>query len=80
MKDKKLYLATLDRFGYDLTVIETSETKAVSALMKEYKRAYEEINGTDPTKDRYDDFYTYYGQAKECIEIEELEVGKVEWR
>lgn len=76
----KFYVASLYRFGYDLTVIETTEAKAIAAIMKEYKRAYKDINGTDPTKDRYDEFYTYYGYAKECIEVEDLELGKVEWR
>lgn len=79
----KMYLGTLYRFGYDLTAIDVSESKVKSAIMREYKRAFIEQNGYDPTKRHiyFDDREpTWYGAAKNDIEIIELEVGKVEWR
>lgn len=80
---KKVYLASLYRFGYDLTTVETSEEKAVNAIMTEYVRAYKDINGTDPTEDISNDYYdnseTYYEVAKQEIDITEMVIGKVEW-
>lgn len=65
--------ATLDRFGYDLTIICETEKEAIDKLMKEYRRAFKKSNGCAPTKKETD-------WAKECIEIQEFEIGKVEWR
>lgn len=54
--------------------------------MKEYEKHYKNIHGVSPKKDRYygvAPIYpkdTFYSKAKEDIEIQELTVGKVEWR
>ena len=85
-KKQIMYLGTLDKFGYDLTVIGNSEEEVVTALMKECEKHYKNIHGVSPKKDRYygvsaiDPKDTFYSKAKEDIEIQELTVGQVEWR
>lgn len=80
---KKIYLATLDRFGYNLTAAETTEEKAINAIMTEYVRAYKDANGTDPMEDVFDDYSddakTYYEVAREDVYVTEMTPGKVEW-
>lgn len=71
----KVYYATLDRFGYDMEVIETSKQKAIDAIMHEYAKAYVQRNcgvGEFYEEDRLN--------AKADIEIQEMEIGRVEWR
>ena len=77
---KKVYIGELERFGYTLTAVDTSKKRVVDALMAEYVETYKDYNGTDPRREK-DDYsgFTYYRDAKECIEIRELEIGKVEW-
>lgn len=74
-KEKKtVVIADLYRFGYDLMVVEESEEKARAALMKEYRKAYKAWNdGIRPTKEEVEN-------ANECIEINEMAIGEVEWR
>lgn len=77
-----MYLATLDRFGYELTVLESTEKKAISAIMKAYTKAYkDEWDGLDP-KEEYTHFSNIsdYRLAESEINIEELQPGKVIWR
>lgn len=76
-----MVIATLDRFGYELTTIAETKEAAIKAIMKEYSQAYKARNGTTPGKDI--DYYngcSYYANAKEDICCYEIEVGKVEWR
>ena len=61
------------RFGYDLTVIEETEEKAIKALMKEYRRTYKNINSEPPTKEEI-------RNAEEDIEIQVYKIGEVVWR
>jgi len=75
-----MVLATLYRFGYELTTIAETEEEATKAIMKEYTRAYKQENGTTPGKDMYDEGVSYYAQAKEDINYHDIEIGKVEWR
>jgi len=75
-----MVLATLYRFGYDLTVLAETKKEAEKAIMKEYSKTYKEWNGTTPGKDYCDDGVTYYAQAKEDINYHDIEIGKVEWR
>lgn len=75
-----MILATLYRFGYDLTVLTETREEATKAIMKEYTKTYKAWNGTTPGKDMYEEGVSYYAQAKEDINYHEIEVGKVEWR
>ena len=83
---KKVYVAFLNRFGYDLTVAAQTKKDAIDALMAEYADAYKKMNdGEDPEKEISDSIWndegkTFYEMAKEDIIIEELTLGKVEWR
>lgn len=82
MATKKIYMATLDRFGYELTVIAKTEKEAIDALMEEYVRAYKVRNGYDPREDiayEYGGDRSYYEVAKGDIGIYDFELGKVEW-
>lgn len=75
-----MVLATLYKFGYELTVIETTRAKAETALMAEYEKTYFDINGINP-KDDYIYFKecSYYDNAKADIEYRTLKKGVVEW-
>ena len=70
--DMKIYVGTLDRFGYVLRVIATSKAEAKRLLVAEYKNAYEEINHCRPSKETF-------RIAKDEIFVDEVEIGKVEW-
>ena len=79
---KCIYIASLYRFGYDLTVAAESERDAVNALMSDYDEAFERYNGCEPSEiayDRGETEKTYHDLAKEEIEIRSYEIGKVEW-
>lgn len=81
---RKIYLVTLDRFGYVLTAADTVKKKAIATVMTEYETAYEKINGVNPKNDESDRSWsegkTAYEVALEDIVIEDLECGKCEWR
>ena len=68
----KIYVGTLDRFGYVLRVIATSKAEAKRLLIAEYKNAYEEINHCRPSKETFK-------IAKDEIFVDEVEIGQVEW-
>ena len=75
-----MILATLERFGYELTVVAETREEAIKTMMKEYTRAYKARNGTTPGKDI--DYYngkSFYANAKEDVCCIEIEKGKVEW-
>ena len=72
MADTKIFIGTLDRFGYELRVVTNSEAEARKLLMREYKRAYEEINHCRLTKEAIN-------TAEDELFIEEVTFGKVEW-
>lgn len=72
MADNKIFIGTLDRFGYELRVVTNSEEEARKLLMKEYKNAYEEINHCKPSKETF-------RIAKDEIFVDEVTLGKVEW-
>ena len=81
---KYIYIASLYRFGYELTVAETSEQKAKAAVIEEYIKAFKDINGVDPDDEEsgrgYADGTTWLDDAKEDIEIYRMTIGKVDWR
>lgn len=72
MADNKIFIGTLDRFGYELRVVTNSEEEARKLLMKEYKKTFETINHYRPTKE-------YINTAEDELFIEEVTLGKVEW-
>ena len=77
-----MWIATLNRFGYTLTVIEKTRQKAIDALMAEYEKAFININGFNPKDEINDRGYTdlsFYDEARNDIEIMKLTSGKVEW-
>lgn len=80
---ERLFLGTLDRFGYELTVIAHTEEECKKALMKEYLRVFKRDNpNLNPKKDLWDERYsdmTFYEAAMNDIGFVEMEVGKVEW-
>ena len=78
---KKVYLATLDRFGYTLQVVARSEEEAKTQLMAEYLKTYLKWNGgSDPREEPNRWGGTDYTNAEEDIEVTEMTFGKVEWR
>lgn len=82
MARKYVYMATLDRFGYDLIVIDTTEEKAIEAIKAEYIRAFMDMNGIHPDDEECDwgsDGRTWLEMAMEDISVEKMTLGKVEW-
>lgn len=78
---KSVWVATIDRFGYDLTVVEETEDKAREALIKEYIRTYKKYNnGSNPATDDGGWGRTYLEVMEEEIDCTEMTFGKVEWR
>lgn len=83
-KNKTIWIAQLDRFGYNLTAAGETEKSAKLVVLAEYTRAYIKYNGTDPAKDLSDRPFTEEGQtaldvAKEDVITWSLEIGKCEW-
>lgn len=77
-----MWLGQLDRFGYTLTVLESTKQKAIDAIMADYEKAFRDANGFDPREEVNDRGWTdnsYYDEAKTDIELRELKKGSVEW-
>lgn len=77
-----MWFATLERFGYTLTVIEKTRQGAIDALMAEYEKAFIDINGFSPKDEINDRGFTdlsYYDEARSDVEITKLTSGHVEW-
>ena len=68
----KMVIASLYRYGYELTVLAENRTQAKKALMEEYTRAFIARNECEPDKD-------YLSTARQDIEYTEMKLGKVEW-
>ena len=64
--------ATLYRFGYSLEVIANTEKEARAALIKEYNKAFFNINKCKPNKEEI-------RRRNEDIEIREFNLNTVEW-
>lgn len=77
----KVYVGTLERFGYNLLVVETTKEKAIAALRAEYIKAYKECNnGIHPSREHsYREDQSDLDIALEDIYAREAEFGKVEW-
>lgn len=84
-EEKKLYIGSLYRFGYDMTVICEKKKDCIRLLMDEYVREWKKWNpGTDCMTEESDKSWdagkTFYQSAKEDIEIRELNLNKVTWQ
>lgn len=80
---KNIYIAELDRFGYTLTVAETTEKKARAAIISVYIKTFESLNGFHPDdeeSDRSADGRTWLEDATEDIVISKMEIGAVWYR
>lgn len=80
---KNIYIAELDRFGYTLTVAETTEKKARDAIISAYIKAFEDINGFHPADEESDRSYdgnTWLEDAEEDIVIFKMGIGEVWYR
>ena len=71
--ENKIYLGTLWEGNYELTVIDTTAAKVRKALLKEFVRSYQSYYGIKPDEEEKQ-------TAEENICVEEMTLGKVEWR
>lgn len=83
-KKEVIWIAQLDRFGYNLTAAGKTEAGAKRAVLKSYKDAYLKNNGIDPAEDPSDRPFAEEGQtaldvAKEDLITWSLEIGTCEW-
>ena len=76
-----VWVATLERFGYTLMVVEKSREKALNAISEEYRDAYRKWNDIPSVEEMEQDgdFRHYYENAMEEVYCRRLEYGKVEW-
>lgn len=70
---KPVVVASLYRFGYELTCVMETKEEAEKLLLKEYRKTYKDWNGCYPDKEKIE-------EVKEFIEYWETEFGIVEWR
>lgn len=81
---KYIYIASLYRFGYELTVAETSEQKAKAAVMAKYAEVFENINGFRPDEEESDRGYadgsTWLEDAESDVCISKMAIGEVWYR
>lgn len=77
--DAELYVGQLYWFVHDLTVVARSEEEARKALLKEFVKAYREIEETDPTETIMEDGRTALDAAKAYIQVFPTSIGKVLW-
>lgn len=76
-----VWVATLERFGYTMMVVERSKQKAVDALVGVYKQTYQKYNEFDSIEKMENDeeFKHYFELAMEELYVRKLEYGIVEW-
>ena len=76
-----VWVATLERFGYTLMVVERTKQKALDAIVKTYEEAYLQRNEYDNLDDlRNDPIYRHdFEYAMEEVYCRKLEYGTVEW-
>ena len=77
-----VWIATLDRFGYELRCVGRTELEARAALDAEYRRAYQKRNGFErvvdmETDEEYQDLHAIALEETDC---RKLDFGNVEWR
>lgn len=76
-----VWVATLERFGYTLMVVEKSKQKAVDAMIGVYKQTYQKRNEFSSIEEMENDeeFKHYYELAMEEMYVRKMEYGMVEW-
>lgn len=82
-----VWVAQIERFGYDLIVVERTREKALNAISDEYKRAYFRQNkdfgylncDTIEEMEQDEEFREYYRTAMDEVNCRRMEYGKVEW-
>ena len=82
-----IWVAQLERFGFNLLVAERSKEKALKAISDEYKRAYLEQNkdygdlncDTIEEMEQDEEFREFYDMAMEEVYCVKIEYGKVQW-
>jgi len=76
-----VWVATLERFGYTLMVVDKSKKKAVDALVSVYKQTYQKRNEFNSIEEMENDeeFKHYYELAMEEMYVRKFEYGIVEW-
>ena len=73
-----VWVASLERFGYSLLVVEKTRQKALDAMSAEYKKTYLKWNNLERLEDD-EEFEELYKTAMDEIYIRKLEYGEVEW-
>ena len=76
-KKNGVWFASLERFGYNLSVVGQTEKECRDALEKEYKRVYMDINGNSDFEDEEDK--EYLETAMEEMYCDFWEFGEVQW-
>ena len=83
-----VWVATLERFGYTLMVVERTKQKAKDAIRAEYKAAYFKRNKAwgempyetiEEMEQKDEEFKEYFMGAMEEVYCRKLELGEVEW-
>lgn len=76
-----VWVATLERFGYTLMVVERTKQKAMDAIVKTYEDAYLVRSEYDNIEDlKNDPIYCHdFEYAMEEVYCRKMEYGKVEW-
>lgn len=80
---KNIYIAELDRFGYTLTVAETTEKKARGAVITKYIQVFEKVNGFHPADEESDRSYdgkSWLDDAIEDVMVSKMAIGDVWYR
>ena len=72
-ENRSVVIASLWKFGYELTCVTDTKEEAEALLLKEYRKTYKKWNGEYPGKETIE-------EVKEYIEYWETEFGVVEWR
>lgn len=74
------YLAEIERFGYNLRVLEATENKARESLIAHYIKTYKDWNdGADPAEDIDRWGRSYLDSMKEDINITKMKLGELDW-
>lgn len=76
-----VWVATLERFGYTMMVVERTKQKALDTIVAEYKKAYAYRNGftTIEEMEQDEEFKRYFDMAMEEVYCRRMEYGKLEW-
>ena len=80
-KTRGVWVATLERFGYTMMVVDRTKQKAVDAIVDEYKKAYLFHNGFEcySTMEQDEEFKECFSMAMEEVYCRFMEYGKMEW-